>query len=138
MKKPDKVSYKQLEVGFELPCRSYEIKAAIIADYLRAVEEDSGLYNNGSPVPPMAIAAYAMNAIADSVILPPGVVHTHGEIEFLGLAKVGDTIDCYGTVSQKLERGNLHFLTIDFCILKQDGSHILRGKTSLVIPEGGG
>ncbi len=137
MKKPDKVSYKQLEVGFELPCRSYEIKPAMIADYLRAVEEDGGLYNNGNLVPPMAVAAYAINAIADSVILPPGAVHTHGEIEFLGLAKAGDTIDCYGTVSQKLERGSLHFLTMDFRILKPDGSRILKGKTNLVLSQGG-
>ena len=136
MKKADKVSYKQLEVGLELPRRSYEIKPSMIADYLKAVEEDGGLYDNDNLVPPMAVAAYAMNAIADSVILPPGVVHSHGQIEFLGRASAGDTIECYGKVSQKLERGSLHLLTVDFNIQKQDGSEILKGKTSLLIPAG--
>ena len=39
----DRIAYRQLKAGFELPCRSYEIKAAMIDDYLEAVNE------NGSP-----------------------------------------------------------------------------------------
>ncbi|MFC1846692.1 MaoC family dehydratase N-terminal domain-containing protein [Chloroflexota bacterium] len=136
MEKQDKIAYRQLKAGFELPCRSYQIKPAMIADYLRAVDEDDSLYHKNNAAPPMAVAAYAMNAIADSIVLPPGVVHSHGQIEFLGRAKAGDIINCYGTVNSKLERGSLHFLTIDFSIQKRDGSKILKGKTSLLIPAG--
>ncbi len=134
MKKPDKIPCRQLKAGFELPCQSYKIKAAMITDYLEALGEKSSLYQKDNSTPPMAVASFAMNAIADSIDLPPGVVHTHGEIEFLGRAKACDVIDCRGKVESVLKRGNLNFLTIDFSIQKQGGSQILRGKTSLIIP----
>lgn len=85
----------------------------------------------------MAVAAYAMTAISDSVILPPGVIHTHGEIEFRGKVNVGDTISCYGKVSHQLDRGDVHLLTIDFSICNQNGREVLKGKTSFVLPENG-
>ena len=135
MKKQPKIPYKQLKLGLELPRSDYELKPAMVAAYLRAVKEDDEAYRSSQLVPPMAVAAYAMTAISDSVILPPGVIHTHGEIEFLGRVSVGDTISCYGKVSHQLNRGDIHLLTIDFSICNQKGSAVITGKTSFVLPE---
>ncbi len=133
MEKQNRIACSQLKAGLELPCQSYEIKAAMIADYLAAVGEDDRLFRQGNSAPPMAVASFAMKAIADSIDLPPGVVHSHGRIEFLGRVKAGDIIKCRGVVSSRLERGGFNFLTIDFSISRRDGSRIMQGQTSLVI-----
>ncbi len=135
MEKQEKISYKQLEVGYELPCSNYELKPSMINAYLKAVEEDEEPYRSSNLAPPMAVAAYAMNAISDSVILPPGVIHTHGEIEFSGKVKTSDVISCCSKVSQKLDRGNVHLLTLDFSIFNQNGGAVLKGKTSFILSE---
>ena len=85
--------------------------------------------------PPMAVAACAMKAISDRVMLPPGVVHTHGDIRFSGTANTGETIDCYGKVSQQLKRGSLTLLTMDFSICNHKGETIFEGQTGFILPE---
>jgi hypothetical protein len=137
MKKQAKIPYQKLKVGFELPRADYKLKPAMVAAYLKAVKESDEIYCDSKLVPPMAVAAYAMTAISDSVILPPGVIHTNGEIEFRGRVTVGDTISCYGRVSHQLKRGDIHLLTIDFSIRNQKGSAVITGKTSFVLPENG-
>ena len=135
MKEQEKIHSKQLEVGYELPCINYKLKHSMINAYLKAVKEDNELYKSSKLAPPMAVAAYAMNAISDSVFLPPGVIYTHGEIEFLSKVKAGDVIRCCSKVSQKLDRGNIHFLTIDFSIFNQNRGVVLKGKTGFILPE---
>jgi hypothetical protein len=135
MKKQAKIPYNQLKVDFELPRADYKLEPAMVTAYLKAVKENGEAYRSSNLVPPMAVAAYAMTAISDSVILPPGVIHTSGEIEFRGRVNVGDTISCYGRVSHQLKRGDIHLLTIDFSIRNQKGSPVISGKTSFVLPE---
>jgi len=137
IKKQEKISYKQLEVGYELPCTKYQLKPSTINAYINVVKEDNKLYLNNKLVPPMAIATYAMKTISDNVILPPGVIYVNGEIEFLCKVYFGNFISCYGKVSQKLDRGNIHLMTLDFNIFNQNGGEVLRGKTSFILPENG-
>ncbi|MBA7484856.1 hypothetical protein ES707_20387 [subsurface metagenome] len=135
MKKQEKIRYQQLEVGYELPSISYKLEPSMVAAYLRAVQEHSELYKDRKLVPPMAIAAYAMAALSENILLPPGVIHTDGQIQFLGIVNVGDTISCYSRVSQKQDRGRFHLLTIDFTVFNQERKQVLTGKTSFILPE---
>jgi len=135
MKKQGKIKYQQLEVGYELPSISYKLEPSMVATYLAAVKETSSIYWDNNLVPPMAIAAYAMTGLSDGVELPPGVIHTHGEVQFLGIVNVGDTISCYSRVSQKQDRGRFHLLTIDFTVFNQERKQVLTGKTSFILPE---
>jgi len=135
MKEQEKIHYKQLEVGYELPCINYKLKHSMINAYLKAVKEDDKLYRDSKLAPPMAVAAYAMNAISDSVFLPPGIIYTHGEIEFLSRVKAGDVISCCSRVSQKLNRGDVHFMTLDFSIFNQNREAVIKGKTGFILPE---
>lgn len=135
MKKQQRIEYSQLETGCGLPPANYKMEPAMVAAYLRAVQEYSELYKDRKLVPPMAIAAYAMAALSENILLPPGVIHTDGQIEFLGIVNVGDTISCYSRVSQKQDRGKFHLLTIDFTVFNQERKQVLTGKTSFILPE---
>ena len=134
MEKMGKIEYRQLEPGYELPAISYKLEPAMVAHYLAAVEEPGSIYRDNSLVPPTAIAAYAMTALSDTVELPPGVIHTHGEVKFLGAVNTGETISCHSCVSQKLERGQLHLLTIDSSVFNEKEEKVLAGKTSFILP----
>jgi len=111
------------------------LKPSVIAKYLEAVGRPSG---QGSPtlefVPPMAIAAYTMLVMLQSLSLPPGSIHASQELEFFKLVPVGTTINCRGRVAQKLNRGNLHLLVIELDALNQEQEKVLSGQATIVAP----
>lgn len=135
MPKELKLEYNQLEVGYEFPASSYQLARSMVATYLEAVEETSNLYQDAELVPPMAIAAYAMAALSESICLPPGTIHVSQELEFTGTVSVKDTITSYARVSRKQSRGKFHLLTIDLNVLNQRQKAVLAGKTSFILPE---
>ena len=124
------LSFDQLVAGYEFPPASYELDAPLISKYLEA----TGRGGETEAVPPLAIAAYAMNALSKSLVLPPGSIHASQELEFFKLVPIGTTISCHSRVAQKIERGKLHLLTIEFDALNQDKEKVLSGKATLVLP----
>ena len=134
MSKPQKIEYHQLEAGYEFKPVSYHLDAAMAADYLKAVGETSDLYRKTGLVPPMAVAAYAMAALFESLLLPPGTIHVSQELDFADTVKVGDTITCQASVFRKQDRGGLHLMTVSLGVFSQNRKKVLAGKTSLVLP----
>ncbi len=135
MSKQQRAEYRQLEAGYEFSPTSHKLDASIVSTYLQAVEESSSRYQTGEPVPPMAVAAYAMTALSHSLSLPPGTIHVSQELEFVGNVNVGDTITCNAKVIRKQDRGRLHLMTIGLDVYKQNQKKVLAGKTSFVLPE---
>lgn len=138
MSNKQKMEYRQLETGFEFPLSQYRLEPSTVAAYLRAVEETSALYHEPGLVPPTAIAAYAMAALAESIVLPPGTIHVSQELEFLNPVKVNDTITTHATVSRKQSRGKFHFLNVDLNVLNQQQEAVLLGRTSFILPDENG
>ncbi|MFC1874392.1 MaoC family dehydratase [Chloroflexota bacterium] len=129
-----KIEYQLLEAGYEFAPASYTLDRSGVNLFLEAVEETSRLYQATDLVPPMAVAAYAMASLAESISLPPGTIHVSQELEFLEVAKVGDTISCQAKVMKKQERGKLHLMIIGLDVLNQDQKKVISGKTSFVLP----
>ncbi len=129
------ITFEQLVAGYEFPPGSYELKHSVIAKYLEAVGKPG---KQSSPalefIPPMAIAAYTMTAVLQSLSLPPGAIHTAQELEFLKLVPVGATVNCRGRVAQKLNRGKLHLLVIELDALNQDQEKVLSGQATIIVP----
>ncbi len=129
-----KTEYYQLFTGFEFPPQSYKLDSSMVASYLEAVRESNDLYREGDLVPPMAVTAYAMAALSQAVIMPPGTIHVSQEVEFLGLVRVGDTITCHSKVSRKVDRAGLRLMSTDISVLNQNGERVLTGKVGFVLP----
>ena len=123
------IKIEQLVTGYEFPSSSYELKTSVIARYLEAVG-GSNRQNElaGEFVPPMAVAAYTMTAVAQSMALPPGTIHASQELEFLKLVPVGASINCQGRVAQKVDRGRLHMLVIELEALNQQQERVIHGQ----------
>jgi acyl dehydratase len=132
-----KTEYYQLFVGFEFPPQSYKLDSSTVSLYLEAVKESSELYWQESLVPPMAVTAFAMASLSESLTMPSGTIHVSQELDFLKLVKVGDTITCYSKVSRKLDRGGLRLMNTDITVLNQNQEKVLTGRVGFVLPEPG-
>jgi len=134
MPKEQKVEYSQLEAGYEFPPSSYKLDSSMVAMYLKAVEDTSSLYQDTELVPPMAVAAYAMAALSESISLPSGTIHVSQELEFIDTVSIKDTITSYAKVSRKQSRGKFYLLTVDLNVFNQRQKAVLAGKTSFILP----
>jgi len=134
MPKEQKVEYSQLEAGYEFPPSSYKLDSSMVAMYLKAVEDTSSLYQDTELVPPMAIAAYAIAALSESISLPSGTIHVSQELEFIDTVSINDTLISYAKVSRKQSRGKFHLLTIELNVFNQRQKAVLAGKTSFILP----
>jgi hypothetical protein len=123
------ISYEELVSGYEFPSTSYELTSSLISKYLKAVDSSGNEF-----VPPLAIAAYAMAAMAGSLSLPPGSIHAAQEFEFFKLVPIGATIDCQAKVARKLTRGELHMLVLELNVFDQDREKVQSGKATIVLP----
>jgi len=86
-------------------------------------------------VPPLAIAAFAMTALAKSFSVPPGSIHASQELEFLKKVPVGATVSCGGRIAQKVERGRLSLVVLEIDAVNQDQEKVLAGKATIAIPQ---
>jgi acyl dehydratase len=134
MTESPKVDYYQLTAGYEFPPQSYTMDPIMTALYLKATRDESEIYRNGGIVPPMAVTAYAMTALSQSVALPSGTIHVSQELDFLKPVRVGDVVTCRSKVSRKVDRGGLRLMNIDLSVINQCGEIVLTGKVGFVLP----
>ncbi len=123
------ISYKDLVPGYEFPPTSYELNASLVSKYLRAVDSSGGEF-----VPPLAIAAYAMTAMAGSLSLPPGSIHASQDLEFFKLVPIGATVNCQARVARKLTRGKMCMLILELNIFDQNKEKVQSGKATVMLP----
>jgi acyl dehydratase len=137
MTETSKTEYYQLIVGFEFPALSYTLDQSSVALYLEATQETAMLFTREDLVPPMAVTAFAMAALSQSVSLPSGTIHVSQELDFNNPVKVNDVILCRSKVARKIERGGLRLMNIDISVTNQHNVNVLTGKVGFVLPEPG-
>jgi acyl dehydratase len=129
-----KIAYQDLKAGQEFPAAAFQVDSATASDYLKAVEEDSVIYQNTGLVPPMAVAALALKALINAISMPPGTIHVSQEFEFMAAVSTQDTLTSRATVSRIQERGKLHLINVDISVLNQENQPVLAGKTGFILP----
>ena len=125
------ISYEELIPGYEFPPANYEMSASLVSKYLKAVDsQDDGV------VPPLAITACAIAAMAESFSLPPGAIAIHAsqELEFLKLLPIGATIECHTRVARKITRGKMSMLILELDIFDQSKEKVQSGRATIALP----
>jgi acyl dehydratase len=134
MTEPAKIEYSQLTVGFEFSPQHYTMDDRLVSLYLEATFDSAELIRSAKLVPPMAVTAFAMNALSQSVALPSGTIHVTQELDFIKTVTVGDTIVCHSKVSRKVDRGGMHLMNIDLTVTNQSAETVLTGKVGFILP----
>jgi hypothetical protein len=125
----------QLESGHEFPPVYYTLDKSTVHAYLEAVEETSELYQNTDLVPPTAIAALSMAALAKGTQFPLGCIHTSQKLNFKHSTHIGDIIQCQSRISQSKKRAGMHFITVTFHVEDQNKQELLNGETVFIAPQ---
>jgi hypothetical protein len=125
----------QLQAGHKFPAVQYTLDQSTIRVYLEAVQETSDLYRNTDLVPPTAIAALAMAALAEGTQFPPGCIHTSQKLDFKHSAHIGDIIQCHSGISQSRKRAGMHFITVAFTVEDMNKRELLNGETVFIAPQ---
>jgi len=126
-------SFEKLAVGHEFPSASYQLTESVISKYVEAVGERKDYLTSGI-VPPLGVATYTINALAESFGIPPGAIHASQEFEFLKIVPIGSTISCGGKIVQRVERGKLLLVVFEVNAMNQDKEKVLAGKATVAIP----
>jgi len=125
------ISYGELIPGYEFPPATYELSASLVSKYLKAVDSAGDGF-----VPPLAITACAIAAMTGSFSLPSGtiVIHASQELEFFKLVPIGATIECHIGVAQKITRGKMSILILEFEVLDKGKEKVQSGRATIALP----
>ena len=122
--------------GQELDLGRWIVDRRFTDEYLGAVEDGSSIYAELGVAPPMALAARALGNMLDVLSLPPGTIHAAQELECGRLVKLGEEVSCVARVSRPRRQGGWRFISADFAVRGQDAEAALRGKITVLVPEG--
>ena len=125
------ISYEELIPGYKFPPATYELSASLVSKYLKAVDSAGDGF-----VPPLAITACAIAAMTGSFSLPSGtiVIHASQELEFFKLVPIGATIECHIGVAQKITRGKMSMLILEFEVLDKGKEKVQSGRATIALP----
>jgi hypothetical protein len=125
------ISYEELIPGYKFPLATYELSAPLVSKYLKAVDSASDGF-----VPPLAITACAIAAMTTSFSLPSGtiVIHASQELEFFKLVPIGATIECHIGVAQKITRGKMSILILEFEAFDKGKEKVQSGRATIALP----
>ncbi len=128
-------SFEKLAVGHQFPPASYELTQSVIAKYVAAVGEKQAFLEEDT-VPPLGMAAYAINALSGQFSIPPGSIHASQDFHFIKRVPIGTTISCIGKIAQKVERGRLTLVVLEIDAVNQaNNEKVLTGKSTIAIPK---
>jgi hypothetical protein len=129
--------YHALPVGYEFPRSTFRVDSRRIDSYRKAVEEPKNAPLARDVVPPMAVAAAALGALAERVNFPFGSIHLTQELDFKAPVRREETLTCRGRLLARKDMRDIHFLTIGVDVHNQREQLVLAGKTGFVLPRAG-
>ena len=135
MQQKGKTKHRKFDTGYKFPTARHKLSSSTVATYLKAVEENSKLYQGTELVPPTAVAALTFAAFSQGVSFPQGAIHAFQRIEFKDIVSTQDTIVCQARVSRSQKRGQMHLLTIELQVFNQNNKEVLTGELGVILPE---
>jgi hypothetical protein len=123
----------------ELPAGHVFPPISIVADaercraYRAATGDTLSVYDEQPAVPPLAVAAFALGALLQSVGLPPGTLHANESLQARELVPVGATVECHARVAQRSQRGGWVVTVLESDMLL-DGESAVFARATVLCP----
>lgn len=124
------------QVGYEFASIRFQLQPQEVALYLQAVGESNDLFQHQRFVPPTALAAYALRGILREINLPAGALHSAQEMSVSRPVTSNETIIFRAKLTRNAVRRGWRFVSIDFDGVDEGEAQVIRGKSTVVIPEG--
>jgi acyl dehydratase len=107
------VTLTELPAGHEFEAISIVLDAARSRAYRVATGDRLPVYDEQDAVPPLAVAAFALGALLESVGLPPGTLHANELVRAHQPVPAGSTVECRARVAQRSLRAGRVFIVLE-------------------------
>jgi hypothetical protein len=121
----------ELPAGHEFPPISISLDAERCRAYRDATGDTLSDYDELGAVPPLAVAAFALGALLESVGLPPGTLHANESLQARRAVPVGSIVECRARVAQRSQRGGWVVTVLESDMLLEGQSAIFARATVL-------
>ena len=132
------IDYAELKPGQIVSNRTFTLDSATVREYMEAVGDQTWppTQASGPPLaPPMAIAGIGLGGAVSDLGIPGGTLHTGQELEFSGVVHLGETLGCQATLLQNSVRGPWRFIVVELTVDNSDGRQVVRGKSTIMLPQ---
>ncbi len=107
------VTLTELSGGHEFEAISLVLDAARSRAYRGATGDTLTVYQTQGAVPPLAVAAFALGVLLESVGLPPGALHANEYVRAHQAVPEGATVECRARVAQRSLRAGRVFIVLE-------------------------
>jgi acyl dehydratase len=109
------------------------IDSARVRDYAAATGDDSTLYAEAGVAPSLAVVAFALGALLESVSLPAGSLHASENVAFKAPVPIDAQVECRVVLAQRSVRGGYVVSVLESEIV-HNGSTALTARATVMSP----
>ncbi len=121
----------EFPAGYEFEPQSIVLDAARSRAYRDATGDTLSVYDEQDAVPPLAVAAFALGALLESVGLPPGTLHANEYVRAHQPVPAGASIECRARVAQRSLRAGRVFVVLESEIMLDGAAAVTTRATVL-------
>jgi len=110
---------------------SIVLDAARSRAYREATGDTLAVYDEQDAVPPLAVAAFALGVLLESVGLPPGTLHANEFLRAHQPVPTGSTVECHARVAQRSLRAGRVFIVLESEIMLEGSPAVTTRATVL-------
>ena len=122
-----------LPAGHVFPAIRFVVDADRSRAYRAATGDVLQFYDEEGYAPSLAVAAFALGALLESVSLPAGTLHTSEALSFAAPVPVGAEVECRAVVTQRSQRGGYVVSVLDSDI-RLGGETVLTARATVMSP----
>ena len=112
---------------------TFVVKPERARAYREAVGDALTYYDDVRITPPLALAAFALGALLETVSLPDGTLHVNESVNFLAPVSPGSTVECRARLVQRSQRAGFIVSVLESEVL-HDGAPALTARATVMSP----
>jgi acyl dehydratase len=114
---------------------TFRVDSDRVRAYRNAVGDTLPLYDAHGVAPPLALAAFALGVLLESVRLPDGSLHVNESVRFLAPVPAGAEVECRAKLVQRSVRAGMVVSVIESEVLYR-GAAALTARATVMSPGG--
>ena len=122
-----------LTAGHVFPPVHMHIDSDRVRDYVEATGDDLDVYMEAGVAPSLAVAAFALGALLESVSLPGGSLHASEALNFKAPVPIDAQVECRAVLAQRSVRGG-YVVSILESEIVHNGSVALTARATVMSP----
>ena len=122
--------------GTAVDLGSWAISRSWVQSYLGAVGNTESISLELELTPPIALSAWALGSMLNTLSLPAGTIHSRQEMETHRPVNLGETVQVIAHQGKPAQRSGLTMLAVAYTLEGEDGSPVQSGRSTVLTGTG--